>query len=77
MARTKTAELDKSLGGTPVQFREVQNHESKRFLSYFPNGVQYLSGGVKSDIKAVKGSMKVIRFLHVKGRRNIRVSEVS
>ena len=42
MAAYKTVELDDSLGGAPVQHREVQNHESKLFISYFPKGVQYV-----------------------------------
>ena len=40
VAAYKTVELDESLGGAPVQHREVQNHESKLFISHFPKGVQ-------------------------------------
>lgn len=40
VAAYKTVELDDSLKGAAVQHREVQNHESKLFLSYFPKGVQ-------------------------------------
>ena len=42
VAAYKTVELDDSLGGAPVQHREVQNLESKLFISYFPKGVQYV-----------------------------------
>ena len=45
-AAFKTVELDDSLGGAPVQHREVQNHESKQFISYFPNGIQYVHGSL-------------------------------
>lgn len=72
-AAIKTVELDDSLGGAPVQHREVQDHESKQFISLFPKGISYLAGGVDTGFKKVEKDKYDPRLLHVKGRRNVRV----
>jgi hypothetical protein len=69
-------ELDMSLGGEPVQHREVQGGESDAFLCLFKGGVRYLEGGVATGFKHVDRDAFTTRLLHVKGRRNIRVQQV-
>ncbi|XP_061189061.1 advillin-like isoform X1 [Saccostrea echinata] len=76
VAAYKTVELDDYLGGAPVQHREVEGHESKRFLNYFKSkgGVRYSDGGHKSGFNHVEHTFKQ-RLLHVKGKHHVRVSE--
>ncbi|KAF6730771.1 Gelsolin [Oryzias melastigma] len=70
-------QMDDYLGGGPVQFREVQNHESNTFLGYFKSGIKYQKGGVASGFQhVVTNDMNVKRLLQVKGRRAIRATEV-
>jgi len=69
-------ELDDSLDGVPVQYREVQEAESQLFLSYFKKGVRYLAGGVKSGFKHYDPDDVVKRLFMVKGKKNIQVKEV-
>jgi advillin len=78
VAAYKTVELDESLGGGPVQFREVQGYESQQFLSYFKNtgGIEYLPGGIESGFRKVERDVYVTRLLHLKGKRTVRVNEV-
>ena len=54
-AAYKTVELDDYLKGDAVQHREVENHESAKFLEYFKGGaIQYLKGGVATGFKKVE-----------------------
>lgn len=55
------------LHGSPVQYREVQSHESPRFLSYFPHFVT-LHGGVSSGFHHVSSPppLDLRRLYHIK-----------
>lgn len=69
--------LDEQLGGIPVQYRQVQDHESPVFMACFPNGVRYLDGGVASGFKHVDPNLYEKKLLQIKGKRNIRVRQVA
>ncbi|KAI6228390.1 Gelsolin-like protein 1 [Aphelenchoides besseyi] len=77
-AAIKTVELDDSLGGLPVQYREIQDHESALFLSYFKSGIKYLKGGHASGFNHVVSEFKDYkpRLFMCKGKRNVRCTEV-
>jgi len=75
-AAYKTVELDDYLGGAPVQYREVQGHESSRFLGYFPNGIRIQEGGVASGFHHVTAADYRHRLLQLKGKKQVRVTEV-
>lgn len=49
-----TVQMDDFLGGKPIQYREVQGHESKTFLGYFKSGIKYM---VRCHVYSCKTSM--------------------
>ncbi|GLD68925.1 gelsolin-like isoform X1 [Lates japonicus] len=72
-----TVQMDDFLQGAPVQYREVQGHESSTFTGYFKSGLKYMKGGVASGFKhVVTNDVDVQRLLLVKGRRVVRATEV-
>ncbi|MEQ2235386.1 hypothetical protein ILYODFUR_001840, partial [Ilyodon furcidens] len=76
-AAVYTTQLDEYLGGSPVQYREVQGFESPKFRSYFKNGLIYKKGGVASGLNHVDTNVyNVLRLLHVKGRKHVSATEV-
>ena len=68
--------LDEHLGGSPVQYRQVQDHESALFFACFPGGVRYLEGGVMSGFTHVNSIAFEKKLLQIKGKRNVRVRQV-
>ncbi|XP_063843291.1 advillin-like isoform X1 [Scylla paramamosain] len=75
VAAIKSVELDDLLGGGPVQHREVEASESKRFLSYFKNGIRVLQGGVATGFRKVTDDFQPSIY-HVKGKRTTVVKEM-
>lgn len=70
-----SVDLDDQLGGAPVQYREVQEHESQKFLALFKSGLRYLPGGIQSGFQHFEKSNEK-RLFQVKGAKNIRVKQV-
>jgi len=76
-AAYKTVELDDLFGGEPVQYREVQGHESEHFLGLF-KCIHLMKGGIASGFNHVKPTEYKPKLLHVKGvRDHVRVMEVN
>jgi hypothetical protein len=77
-AAIKTVELDDALGGLPVQWREVQDHESALFFTYFKNGIKYLDGGHETGFNHVLDQLENFKpkLFHCKGKRNVRCTQV-
>uniref|UniRef100_A0A671U2D8 Gelsolin n=1 Tax=Sparus aurata TaxID=8175 RepID=A0A671U2D8_SPAAU len=70
-------QMDDYLQGAPVQYREVQGHESSTFTGYFKTGLKYMKGGVASGFQhVVTNDVEVQRLLQVQGRRVVRATEV-
>ncbi|KAJ0262483.1 Villin-2 [Hirschfeldia incana] len=75
-AAVKTVELDAVLGGRAVQHREIQGHESDKFLSYFKPCIIPLEGGVASGFKTPEEEVFETRLYTCKGKRAIRLKQV-
>jgi len=69
-AAYKTVELDDFLDGYPVEHREVEGHESDKFIEYFPHGIKVLRGGIDSGFHHVTADEHRARLLQIKGRLN-------
>lgn len=75
-AAIKTVELDAVLGGRAVQHRELQGHESDKFLSYFKPCIIPLEGGVASGFKKPEEEEFETRLYICKGKRSVRLKQV-
>ncbi|GLT97473.1 hypothetical protein SLE2022_150350 [Rubroshorea leprosula] len=75
-AAIKTVELDAALGGRAVQYREVQCHETEKFLSYFKPCIIPQEGGVASGFKHPEAEEHKTRLFVCKGKHVVHVTEV-
>ncbi|KAM5558783.1 villin-2 [Rosa sericea] len=75
-AAIKTVELDTALGGRAVQHREIQGHESDKFLSYFKPCIIPLEGGVASGFKKPEEEEFETRLYICRGKRVVRMKQV-
>lgn len=71
-----TVKLASIVGQKVNIYQEWEANESVLFLSYFPQGVQYLEGGVDSAFNHHEPAKYKPRLLHVKGMKHIRISQV-
>ncbi|XP_051138716.1 villin-2-like [Andrographis paniculata] len=75
-AAIKTVELDAMLGGRAVQYRELQGHESDKFLSYFKPCIIPLEGGIASGFKTPEEEEFETRLYTCKGKRVVHLKQV-
>ncbi|KAJ4709284.1 villin 4 [Melia azedarach] len=75
-AAIKTVELDAALGGRAVQYREVQGHETEKFLSYFKPCIIPQEGGVSSGFKHAEAEEHQTRLFVCRGKHVVHVKEV-
>ncbi|KAL4587495.1 hypothetical protein LXL04_000366 [Taraxacum kok-saghyz] len=75
-AAIKTIELDAILGGRAVQHREIQSHESDKFLAYFKPCIVPLEGGVATGFKKPEEMEFETRLYTCRGKRVVHVRQI-
>lgn len=75
-AAIKTVELDAALGGRAVQYREVQGHETEKFLSCFKPCIIPQEGGISSGFKHAEAEEHKTRLYVCKGKHVVHVKEI-
>lgn len=58
-----------------MQYREIQGHESDKFLSYFKPCIIPLEGGVASGFKKPEEEVFETRLYICKGKRVVRMKQ--
>lgn len=76
-AAYKMVEADEFLGGTPVQHREVQGHESYKFKKMFGSKLTYWQGGIESGFNHVEATVEKPNMYRIKGtEKNMSLTQV-
>ncbi|KAK4798794.1 hypothetical protein SAY86_031120 [Trapa natans] len=72
-AAIKTVELDAALGGRAIQYREVQGHETSKFLSYFKPCIMPQEGGAASGFKHAEQEEHKTKLFVCRGKHTVHV----
>merc|ERR1712037_382502 len=67
VAAIKAVELDNLFGGLPIQHREAQGFESKRFKDQFPDGMMIKKGGMESGLQKAETNAHEAKLFKVAG----------
>lgn len=59
-------QMDDHLEGAPLQYREVQDHESSTFTGYFKSGLKYMVGWGRGVPVGAAGVLQLLRWLRVR-----------
>jgi len=77
VAAIKAVELDNLFGGLPIQHREVQGFESKRFKDQFPDGIMIKKGGMESGLQKAETNAHEAKLFKVAGGMRPVMTEVT
>merc|ERR1712172_452862 len=77
VAAIKAVELDNLFGGLPVQHRETQGFESKRFKDQFPDGMMIKKGGMESGLAKAETNAHEAKLFKVAGGMRPVMTEVT
>merc|ERR1712037_205369 len=73
----KAVELDTLFGGLPIQHREAQGFESKRFKDQFPDGIMIKKGGMESGLQKAETNAHEAKLFKVAGGMRPVMTEVN
>merc|ERR1712088_692692 len=76
VAAIKAVELDNLFGGLPIQHREAQGFESKRFKDQFPDGIMIKKGGMESGLAKAETNAHDAKLFKVAGGSRPVMTEV-